>query len=133
MLESGFKEVIKFNPEAYWDVVVKQNAYEIKNYFKEEAIICWHNTNEKFSVDEFIKANCDYPGTWGCNVERIEKFDSLYITVVHVFDLAETISFHTISFIKVFEEKIASIDEYWSEDGEIPGWRVEKGIGSKIK
>ena len=38
MLESGFKEVIKFNPEAYWDVVVKQNAYEIKNYFKEEAI-----------------------------------------------------------------------------------------------
>lgn len=131
--EPGLMEDEKFDPKAYWDAVVKQKEHEIKTYFHEEAVVCWHNTNEKFNVEEFIRANCEYPGTWNCKFDRIEKLDSQYITVVHVFAIGGAPSFHAISFIRVLDEKIESIDEYWSEDGEIPGWRIEKKIGSKIK
>lgn len=131
--EPGLKEDNKFDPKAYWEAVVKQKEHEIRTYFHETAVVCWHNTNEKFNVEEFIRANCEYPGIWDLKIDRLEKLDSLYITVVHVFDLERTISLHAISFIRVLDEKIESIDEYWSEDGEIPGWRIEKKIGSKIK
>lgn len=33
----------------------------------------WHCTNECFNVEEFIRANCEYPGEWEGEVERIEK------------------------------------------------------------
>ena len=29
--------------------------------------------------------------------------------------------------------KIASIDEYWGDDGEVPKWRLDMKIGMKIR
>ena len=42
--------------------VLKQNREKIKKYFADVAYINWHCTNEHFTVDEFIRANCEYPG-----------------------------------------------------------------------
>lgn len=120
------------NIDQYWEAALHQNAAAMKEYFSEDAFIKWHNTNEAFTVDEFIRANCEYPGNWDGEIERLEMIDDLIITVVHVWS-AEGASFHVTSFIKVNQDKIASIDEYWGDDGAAPEWRLEKNIGRPIK
>ena len=51
--------------EKFWQAVVRQDARQLKEYFAADAQIRWHNTNELFTADEFIRANCAYPGRWG--------------------------------------------------------------------
>ena len=41
-------------------------------------------------------------------------------------------SVHVTSFIKLKDDKIAAMDEYWADDGEAPAWRQEMKIGRKI-
>ena len=73
----------------------------MKVFFHKDAFVNWHNTNEHFTVNEFIKANCEYPGDWDGEIERIEKFSDLIITVVHVYSGDRKISCHVTSFIKI--------------------------------
>lgn len=116
----------------YWDHCLKQNADAMREYFHDDAEIKWHNTNERFNVDEFIIANCEYPGKWNGKVERIEVLGNLYITVTHVYAEDHTASLHVTSFIKMDEGKIQSIDEYWGDDGSPPKWRQEKHLGREL-
>ena len=48
----------------FWEVVLHQDADAIREYFYPDAYVNWHNTNEHFTVEEFIRANCEYPGEW---------------------------------------------------------------------
>ena len=117
----------------FWKDVLAQNTDVIKDYFDENAYINWHCTNEHFNVNEFIIANCEYPGDWDGEVERIEKINDLFITVTHVYSKDKTLSFHVTSFIKVINDKIVAVDEYWADDGISPKWRLDKHIGKAIK
>ena len=65
-------------------------------------------------------------------VERIEKTNDLFITVTHVYPKDKTLSFHVTSFIKVINDKIVAIDEYWADDSIAPDWRLDKHIGKAI-
>ena len=47
----------------FWRAVLAQNEGEIRKYFHADAYVIWHCTNERFNVDEFIIANCEYPGS----------------------------------------------------------------------
>lgn len=58
----------------FWSDVINQNRTMLYSYFDNDAVIRWHCTNEIFTVDEYIKANCDYPGKWCGKIERIENF-----------------------------------------------------------
>lgn len=126
--KDGFMDIYKF-----WKDVLEQNADAIKDYFDKNAYINWHCTNEHFNVDEFIIANCEYPGNWDGEVERVEKINDLFITVTHVYSEDRTLSFHVTSFIKVIDDKIAAVDEYWADDGMAPDWRLDRQIGKAIK
>lgn len=117
----------------FWKDVLAQDAAAIKEYFDGNAYINWHCTNEHFTVDEFIIANCEYPGNWDGEVERVEKLNDLIITVTRVYSKIETLSFHVTSFIKVTNDKIVAVDEYWADDGTAPDWRLNKNIGKAIK
>ena len=117
---------------AYWNSVLEQNAGEMKKYFCKDAYINWHNTNERFNVDEFIRANCEYPGSWCGEIERLEQFGDIIIAAVAVKSKDENCSFHVVSFIKLHKDLIESIDEYWGDDGPIPNWRSDMGIGGPI-
>lgn len=121
------------NINEYWKVALAQDANKMKDYFNENAYINWHNTNEHFTVDEFIRANCEYPDSWDGEVERIEEIGDLIITATHVYAKNKPLSFHVVSFIKVTDDKISSIDEYWGDDGMPPQWRLDKHIGTTIK
>lgn len=120
------------NIETYWHAVLKQEKERMSTFFQEDAVIRWHNTNEQFTVNEFIQANCEYPGIWNGNIMRIEKSGDLIITAVHVYEVNKLFSFHVVSFIQLANDKIIAIDEYWGDDGEVPAWRLEKQIGKAI-
>ena len=113
--------------------VIDQNEDEIRRYFHPDAYINWHCTNEHFTVDEFIIANCEYPGNWEGEVERVEEKGDLIIAVTNVYPKDRSASFHAVSFIKTENDKIISMDEYWADDSLPPKWRLNKNIGKKIK
>lgn len=118
--------------EKFWHDIITQNKTALSAYFCDDAVIRWHCTNEKFTVDEYIRANCEYPGKWEGEVERMEAFDSKIILVGKVHSIDTTISCHVVTFIKLRDDKICEMDEYWADDGEIPSWRIEMGNGSTI-
>ncbi len=121
------------NIEDFWRDVLKQDAVSIKKYFHPDAYVNWHCSNEHFTVDEFIRANCEYPGEWDGEIERKEVIANLIITVTHVWTKDQSMSFHVTSFIKIDDELITSIDEYWGDDCNAPQWRLDKHIGCGIK
>ena len=117
----------------FWKAVLAQDAEAIRGYFQESACVNWHCTNEQFTVEEFIVANCEYPGEWEGEVERVEVIGDLYITAVRVYPRDRSLSFHVVSFIKTAEHKIVSMDEYWADDGKAPQWRLDKHLGTTIR
>lgn len=121
------------NLHNYWRAALNQEPDLMREFFHEDAYVNWHNTNEHFTVEEFIRANCEYPGEWDGEIERTEQIGELYITVTHVFSPGVDLSFHVTSFIKLKDNKIISIDEYWGDDGTSPQWRLDKHIGTPIR
>ena len=75
-------------------------------------------------MEEFIIANCDYPGSWTGEVKRIEYLSDKVITVTKV--SSADVVIHAVSFFEFHENKIILLDEYWSESGEAPQWRLDK-------
>jgi hypothetical protein len=116
----------------FWRDVAKQDEGALRAYFWEDAFIRWHCTNEHFNVNEYIIANCEYPGNWGGQVERIEEIGNLLISVTRVWLTDENISFHVTSFFEFNEDKIVELNEYWGDDGTPPQWRINKHIGKVI-
>lgn len=119
---------------AYFRAVVEQNAEALRRFFQPDAEIRWHNTNELFTVEEYIQANCQYPGQWEGELERVEPLASGSLaTAAHVHAREGGPSFHVASFIRLEEGKIAALDEYWGDDGPAPQWRRDKHIGRPIR
>lgn len=123
---------------AYFQDVVKQDAQKLKNYFAKDAKVLWHNTNECFTAEEFIRANCEYPGSWDGEIEILTSMQDGWILAARVWekDLAQNgkeASFHVVSFVHMQGEKISRIDEYWGDDGKAPQWRLDKKIGTPIR
>lgn len=117
---------------SFWRDVARQDATALKTYFTPTANICWHNSNECFNVDEYIIANCEYPGEWQGEIERLEERGLFFITVTRVWLSDMSASFHVTSFFEFSEDKISKLDEYWGDDGVAPQWRLEKKIGKPI-
>ena len=114
----------------YWQDVAQQKEEALREYFTQNACIRWHNTDEQFTAEEFIRANCDYPGDWQGEVERIVASGDTLITVTHVW--SKDISTHAVSFFALKGEQIETLDEYWGEDGAPPQWRLEMRLGRPI-
>ena len=119
--------------KVFWRDVISQNREALQAYFCKDAVIRWHCTNEKFSVQEYIKVNCDYPGEWDGEIERIEKAGETLITAVQVLSKDKKISCYVVSFIKLKDDLISEMDEYWVDDGKAPEWRLNLRIGTPIK
>ena len=121
------------NTEAFWKDVLEQNEKALPAYFHPDAIIRWHCTNEEFTVSEYIRANCEYPGSWDGKIERIERSKNRLITAVKVYPKDRSSSYHVASFFELKDGLIMSLDEYWADDGEAPVWRKKMGIGRPIR
>lgn len=118
---------------SFWHDVAEQNEAALRTYFSPSAYIRWNDTNEHFNVEEYIIANCEYPGDWCSEVERIELIRDIAVTVTRVWLSDNRASFHVVSFFEFIDEKIAVLNEYFAEDGSAPQWRLDKRIGKPIK
>ncbi|WOO37606.1 nuclear transport factor 2 family protein [Anaerocolumna sp. AGMB13020] len=116
----------------FWKTVLKQEAEKLRSFFKDTAYVNWHCTNEHFSVEEYIRANCEYPGAWEGTIERTEMAGNMIITAVKVFSTDNEVSCHVVSFIELEDDKIIAMNEYWGDDGIAPQWRLEKNLGTVI-
>lgn len=119
--------------KCFWEDVLSQNAESLRGYFHKEAIIRWHCSNELFTVSEYIRANCEYPGRWEGEIERIEYTEDSIITAVSVYPSDKSVSFHVVSFCKLENDLIVEMDEYWSDDGVAPVWRQRMNVGKPIR
>lgn len=116
-----------FSFENYFAAVVSKDAAALRTFFREDAEVVWHNTRERFTLDGFIRANCDYPGEWRGEIEREYRIGNTVIAAARVWSKNEpSLSFHCCSFITLNDERIVRLDEYWGDDGEPPEWR--KGL-----
>ena len=118
---------------AFWHDVLSKNRKALPSYFCDNAIIRWHCSNEQFTVSEYIRANCDYPGEWDGKIERIEETENTFILAGRVCPPDNSTSFHVVSFIRMRDGKISELDEYWADDGDAPMWRKEMKIGIPIR
>ena len=118
---------------AFWHDVLCKKREALRLYFCDDAIIRWHCSNECFTVSEYIRANCDYPGKWNGDIERTERNGDTIILAGRVFPTDESTSFHVVSFIRLREDRISELDEYWADDDDAPAWRREMKIGKPIR
>ena len=86
------------NIQQFWSDVLAQRADEIREYFHADAYVNWHCSNEHFTVEEFIRANCEYPGDWDGEVEKIVTTGDMIITATRVYPKDHSASFHVTSF-----------------------------------
>ena len=54
------------------------------------------------------------------------------ILVAFISSKTKNISFYVTSFLKILDDKIIELDEYWGDNGVPPKWRIDMNIGSKI-
>jgi len=124
-IETGSLDV-----ENFVQAVAKQDAATLRTYFAPDAEICWHDSNEQFTVDEYIRANCEYPGKWSGEVQRVEKIEGGMVIITKIF--SDESSHLVTAFAKLEDGKISRLDEYYSDCGEAPNWRKTMKIGKPI-
>ena len=117
----------------FWADVLRQDAEAIRGYFHPEAEVTWPCSNERFTLEEYIRANCEYPGEWAGEVETFLRVGDEIVAAVHVHTKDNALSFHAVSFITLRDGKIAALNEYWGDDGAPPQWRQDMGIGKRIQ
>ena len=120
----------RFDLHGYWQAVLDQDAAALPSFFTADAVIRWHNTKEQFTVPEFVRANCEYPGQWHGDLQRQEQHGTQLTTVCRVWDSER--SFHVTSFFILHGGRIQSLDEYWGDDGPAPQWRRDLRLGCPI-
>ena len=121
-----------FNPKDFIDSVIKQRPDDMKSFFSEDATIRWYDSDEQFTLSEYIRANCEYPGNWDYRIDRTDKSHLGYTTAVQINN--GELTFNVVSFITLNAGgKITLLEEYFSELGEIPQWRKDLKLGTRIE
>ena len=117
--------------QALWEAVGAQEWMDIPAFFTEDAVIRWPNTRERFTVLDYVRANSDYPGDWRTKVRRLDAVGDTVIALVRITDAGGATSLHVVSYCTFAGDRIARMEEYYSEDGEPPAWRGEQSIGER--
>ena len=118
---------------AFFEAVLSQKPEALRKLFSKAAVIEWPCTNERFTPEEYIRANCEYPGAWDGEILSILPAEEHIVLITRVWPVDKSASFHCVSVLRRKQNRIASLTEYWSDDGQAPKWRQELGIGSPIK
>ena len=109
----------------YWAAVAAQDAEALRPFFRPDAAVEWPCTGERFSAEEFIRANCAYPGRWEAEIERVIPADECVVTIVRVFSPESGQSLHATSLFTLRKGQIAALTEYFADDCPAPEWRKE--------
>lgn len=118
----------------FWETIDKQEWEKLKYFFEDSATVAWPNTKELFDdINNFIRANSEYPGDWRIEIERIEEIESKVITVAKVSLKDQDTSFYAVSFFEIANGKIKSLTEYWGDNGDAPEWRRKLNLSRTLR
>ena len=128
-----------FDIHQFFSAVISQGAIKLRKFFEPDAMVFWANTNEQFTVEEYVRANCEYPGTWHGWMEEISEiipFDwhepkMFYIARVWDDDGNASRVVGRIDFSYTENQLIQQLVEYWSDISEPPEWRKKMNIGKR--
>ncbi|MBN2504937.1 MAG: nuclear transport factor 2 family protein [Bacilli bacterium] len=107
----------------FWEALGRQDYDTVKSFFTDNAVIYWPNTNEKFTVENYIHVNKTYPGTWDFAFESLKIFDSQALSVVRILSRDRKESLRAISLFGFTDGRISELTEYFAMDEEVPLWR----------
>lgn len=65
-----------------WQAVAAQDEHKLAQFFTVDARIFWPNTGERFDLPGYLRANCDYPGQWSGQVEKVAEDGSYSVARV---------------------------------------------------
>ena len=120
--------------EAFEAAVARQDRDALRRCFVPSAVIRWPNTNEEFGLEDYLTANCDYPGDWLGQVERLEQTESGAVAVARIWAADGSVSLRAVSFFRFGTDgRIAELTEYYSDDGPVPRWRQELNLGRPME
>lgn len=75
----------QMNIQQFWADVLAQRADEIRTYFHDYAHVNWYCSNECFTVEEFRRANCEYPDEWDGEIEKNVTTGDMIITATQMY------------------------------------------------
>lgn len=119
--------------EAFLQAVVTQDKELLRSFFQEDAQILWPNTKERFDVEGYLRANCEYPDEWIGNIKDTYSTKDHIIMVSRIQRKDRELSFHVVSILSFDQDKIKRMEEFWSQDDEVPSWRKELQISSNLE
>lgn len=108
----------------YWQDCVNQDKEALAAWFWPDARIIWPCTEEVFTVEEFLLANCEYPGTWTDELLHVTPTPMGAVTEVRISSSYGQYACHVASLFTLYKGKIASLTEYYADDGPPPTWRT---------
>ena len=111
--------------ERYWQDCVRQDREALRTWFCPDARISWPCTGEIFTVEEFLLANCEYPGHWTGTLLRVTPTPDGAVTECSIASTDGSCRCHVASFFTLREGKIAALTEYYADDGPPPAWRTK--------
>ncbi len=116
----------------FWKAINDAAFDDLERIMKADTNIWLPNTREVFKgVEKYIRFNKTYPGRWYAEIESIYSTSENVITVVHVHDEVNTLSFFVNSIFSFSDDMISEIKEYWGDNGEPPQWRLDEKLSER--
>ena len=113
---------------ALWQAIAEQDEEKLMRFFTPDAQILWPNPDEQFDLTGYLRANCDYPGSWSGKVERIALDGSYSVAKVWPTEGAAS---RSVTFYQWRNGKIERMVEYWGDVGPAPEWRRRLALCSR--
>ena len=107
----------------YWNAIHQLRFQDVRELFCDTAEITWPNTEEVFTLDEFIAVNEAYPGEWEEEVLKCYETGDMIISETMV--KGQEVSYLAIGFFTIQGGKITALREYWTAVEAVPEWRKE--------
>ena len=120
--------------EVFETAVAAQDRDALRRCFAPSAVIRWPNTNEEFDLEDYLTANCDYPGDWLGQMERLERTEHGAVAVARIWAADGSVSLRAVSFFRFGADgRIVELTEYYSDDGPVPQWRQALNLGRPME
>lgn len=122
------EEIVK----QFWTLVSDGEFDKAGELMAEDAVVLLPNTREVFNGrSKYINFNKKYPGRWIINIEKIFSQDDIIISAAKVESEDKLNSLYLVAFLKLKNNKIHEITEYWGDNGEPPKWRIEECLSER--
>ena len=122
----GVMKEIEIRIRALWQAIAEQDEEKLARFFTPDAEILWPNTEERFDLNGYLRANCGYPGQWSGAVEKIALDGSW--SVARVWSPESGVS-RSVAFYQWRNGKVERMVEYWGDVGAPPEWRQGLSLG----